>query len=214
RKIDIHRFCICRRSRHGKGAGISKTIQDPLRFRSPDKAAILALIDKQPDRIACAEIDPELEMILGRNGLQTVACTAGSKLRRFALFVFPRQEPAEDVVDLKIHRFRPRLQFRDKPIACGISSKRNENIRAEAFGPAMVDRAKPIRASSVGFELAKQLTIDPLAFFHSFVIRLRPGIVSDTRSSWKRSPSEFQPALPILVRASTALASRYEFTIG
>jgi hypothetical protein len=37
----------------------------------PNKATVLALIDKQTDRITCAEIDPEFEATFGRDSLQT-----------------------------------------------------------------------------------------------------------------------------------------------
>src|SRR5262249_52502085 len=63
RKIDIDRLRADRRSRDRKRAGVSETVEQPLGPGLPDQSAIFALINEQPNRIACFEIDPELEMI-------------------------------------------------------------------------------------------------------------------------------------------------------
>ena len=76
-KIDIHRLRAGSGCRHRKRAGVSEAVQHPFRSKLPQEPPIFSLIDKQPNRIARAEIDAELEMIFGRNGLEVFAFISG-----------------------------------------------------------------------------------------------------------------------------------------
>ena len=68
-KIDVEGSCsdICRTDR--KRAGVGKTVQQPLGRNMPHVAAIFSLIQKQTRGIARPEVDSELQMSLGGDGL-------------------------------------------------------------------------------------------------------------------------------------------------
>jgi len=68
-KIDVECNCSDIRRTDRKRAGVGKTVQQPLGRNMPNVAAIFSLIQKQTRRIARREVDSELQMSLGGDGL-------------------------------------------------------------------------------------------------------------------------------------------------
>src|SRR5207244_11823350 len=106
-KIDIHRLRASGRSRHRERAGVSKAIQDPLRFQLSDEFAVFALIDEDPDRIANAEIDSQFETMLRCDRLQTFGCLPQQNRARLTLFIFLRQKSRSYTIDHKLNQLPP-----------------------------------------------------------------------------------------------------------
>ena len=100
-QIDIEsgRSYVSRANR--KRAGIGKTVQKPLWCNVTHMAPIFSLVDKEPHGIARPEVDPKLEMSLSGDCLQILRRIAKYETRRFALFVFARDEPGENASKLE-----------------------------------------------------------------------------------------------------------------
>ena len=92
-----------------KGAGIGKTVQKPLWRNVTHVAPVFSLVGKEPHGIPRPEVDPKLEMSLGRDCPQILGWIAKYETRRFALFVFARDKPGENASKLKPDTARPRL---------------------------------------------------------------------------------------------------------
>ena len=166
-KIDINRLRARRRCRHGERARVGEAIQQPLRRSLSDESAIFPLIHKQSDRIPCPKIDPEFEMMFGRDRLQIFAFIANDELWRLALLIFLRQKPAENPAGRKLNRFAPVVELVSETIACGCCYERNQNVVIEPLRPATVDRAKAMRIGPFSFKGIQQPAVDPVRFFHS-----------------------------------------------
>jgi hypothetical protein len=108
-EIDIEggRSYACRANR--KGTGVGKTVQKPLRRDVAHIAPVFSLIDKQAHGIARSEIDPKPEMCLGGDCLQIFIRIDKYETRRYALFVFARDEPGENASKLEPDDACPRL---------------------------------------------------------------------------------------------------------
>src|SRR6476646_5580069 len=96
RQIHVYRFRPDFGGHGRKRTGVGKTVQDLFRARFADKLPVLALIDKESDRVSGAKIDPELQMIFPCDGLQTLVYVSGKQLRRLALLIFLRQNASKD----------------------------------------------------------------------------------------------------------------------
>src|SRR5207244_8932551 len=151
-KLDIHRLRASGPSRHRERAGVSKSIQDPLRFQLSDEFAVFALIDEEPDRIANAEIDSEFETMLRCDRLQTFGCLAKQKRGRLTLFIFLRQKSRENPIDRKLNRFAPGIEFLNETIPRSRRPERNQNVATDTLRPAVVDRAKTMRVGPFSFK--------------------------------------------------------------
>ena len=108
-EIDIERGRSYVGGANRKGAGIGKTVQKPLWRNVTYMAPVFSLVDKEPHGIPRPEVDTKLEMSLGGDCLQIFARVAEYETRGFALFVFARDEPGENVSKLKPDTARPRL---------------------------------------------------------------------------------------------------------
>src|ERR687892_2319725 len=96
-------------SANGKRAGIGKTVQKPPWRNVAHMAPVFSLIDKEADGIARPEIDSKLEMSLAGDCLQILGWIAEYETRRFAFFVFARNEPGENASKLEPDSAGPRL---------------------------------------------------------------------------------------------------------
>ena len=110
-KIDIESGRSYVSGANRKGAGIGKTVQKPLGRNVAHMAPVFSLIDKESHGIARPEVDPKLEMSLGGDCLQILGRIAKYETRRFALFIFARDEPGENASKLEPDSACPRLQL-------------------------------------------------------------------------------------------------------
>src|SRR5262249_18025409 len=104
-------------------ACVGKTIEQSLWLGLPDESAVLALINKEPGRISGAEINSELQMIFGRDGLQTFAFVSKQQFWCFAFLVFFRQESTEYAIGSKINRPDPLAKVAQQTIPRRLRAK-------------------------------------------------------------------------------------------
>src|SRR5260370_1237040 len=112
-------------------------------------------------------------MVFGCDRLQIFTFIATDELRRLALFIFLWQKSDKNPADRKLDRLAPSAEIVNETIAGGRCSERNQDVATETLGPAIVDRAKTMRAGPFSFESVKELAIDPLVLVHSFVLSNR-----------------------------------------
>jgi hypothetical protein len=62
---------------------------------------------------------------------------------------------------LEVGRIGPGLELFQQPFARQYPLKRDQNVAAEAFDPAIINSAKPVRVSTLSLEITEQASINP-----------------------------------------------------
>jgi hypothetical protein len=112
-------------------------------------SAILSLVQKETWRIARTEVYGEPQIPFGGDRLQTCAGIANDQGRRFAMFAFRRNQSRKDSLYKEPDRAGPGLQFFEQLLAGQDLFERDQNVAPEAFDPAMLNSAKPVRVSAL-----------------------------------------------------------------
>ena len=151
---------------HGKRAGVGETIEQGPRREIANETAILSLVDKEPNRISRAEIDPVAQRALKRGTLKVRGGIAQDEGRRFPVRILFGQEPREDPPEFEINVERPEAKLRLEPLERCVSLIRNEHVHSEALDPSVRAGTKTQRVSLLRDELPVQFGFYPFGNFH------------------------------------------------